>query len=94
MLNRKSYEIRRLPLLHGVRLVSPWDAGRSRHHDHSKDMQMKQEIRPKNMAPLLNADLYPKLRPVWKDDYGSFRIAHTSCMVQMLDDLGISDRAF
>lgn len=32
-------------------------------------------------------------RPVWRDDRGVYRIGRTGDMVQMLADLGISDRA-
>ena len=35
-----------------------------------------------------------RLRPVWMDDFGALRIGRTGDMVQMLADIGVSDRAF
>lgn len=49
---------------------------------------------PDKNGPVHHAGRPVNIKPVWIDDYGSARIGRTGDLITMLDDLGISDRAF
>ena len=53
-----------------------------------------ERLRRGRKGPVYHAGKPVDVRPVWKDDYGAFRRGRTGDMVQMMTDLGVSDRAF
>lgn len=53
-----------------------------------------ERLRNIGKGPIYHGGQPVSIKSVWRDTYGAFRIGHTDDMTQMLDDLGIPDRAF